>query len=404
MGRQLRIPATDVPLSKRIDNACASIQRAIDLYRPSTKFVAFSGGYDSLTVTHLCMEHFDFDAVLHIDTGIGLQDTRDFVEYVCESRGWDLTVYAADEYVRGDGQPDPQIWEELIVPPEVRRGELTWLERGGFPGPTETGHGKMFDRLKGRPVTQCVREHKQSVPGPASTMSAAKWLSRHDWPIPYKKQARQKLISEVKSELDYIEGVRSERHDRILMVSGIYADESSRRFQLKSSRHIDRDGAQLWCNPCMDWTTEDMQAYRKEYRLHLLENPVYAVLGMSGECLCSAFSKPGEKGRIGEADECMYRRICAAEQLADDHGYCWGYEQGPPDEVVEAKNMLREDDDGQVELSLAEANMCHSCGAGYWQMFDVEQRRKAWAKQQGREKIRERINDAICEIRAREAS
>jgi len=186
MSTQLNIPSTPSTLSDKIDEALDILDRDLSVYAPSTVYACFSGGQDSMVVADLMMRHLSerTDGVLHIDTGVGAQCTRDFVDWICDTNGWPLVVYSAEGYVDGCGDPDPQVYEQLVVPPEVRSGELTWLERGGFPGPTETGHRKMFDRLKGRPIGHAVRDNKRAVDGPDEKASADVWLSRQPWACP----------------------------------------------------------------------------------------------------------------------------------------------------------------------------------------------------------------------------
>jgi len=180
------------------------VSRANDEYEPVLKWALFSGGDDSLVTTHMLMEKFDFDAVLHLNTGIGVQKTREYVRSICDNFGWPLIEYRADEYVGGDGNPAPQIYEELVK------------EIGGFHGPPQ--HGFMFQRLKERPLNQAVREHKT------------------DW------------------------------FDKILLGTGVYKGESDRRFR-NYENPIDQQGAKVWVNPCLYWTESDFQDYRKQHDL-----------------------------------------------------------------------------------------------------------------------------------------
>jgi len=369
---QARIPETTKALDDRIEEAREIIDTADDHYEPSHCFALFSGGYDSLAVTHLADRHFDLDGVVHIDTGIGAQPTRDFVEHVCDEEGWELVVYSAEEYENHLGERRPQRYEDLVIPPEVRSGDLTWLERGGFPGPTETGHGKMFDRLKGRPVKHLVRDHKQEV-----EVSAG-----------YEE-----------GDVQTPGGIRDRQYDRIMLITGIYVDESSRRFQQHSQGAVDRKGARLWVNPCYRWRAEQMEEYRHEMGLDYV-NPAYASVGQSLECACGAFAKDGEKQDIYAVDQDLYDRIDQLEERAADYGYCWGYEQGPPASVVEAKQMLRADDDGQLELGVG-AQLCSDCGLGDRRVDKIDQWRQAW-EMSSETDVAGRVQDALATIRQRE--
>ena len=45
-------------------------------HRPVKTFALFSGGHDSICSTHLAMESGVADAVVHVNTGIGIPQTR----------------------------------------------------------------------------------------------------------------------------------------------------------------------------------------------------------------------------------------------------------------------------------------------------------------------------------------
>lgn len=99
-------------------------------------YVLFSGGNDSLVLTHLAMERGLGDEVCHIDTGIGIPRTRRFVEETCEVLGWPLRIIE-------QGQ---EVYRDLILD-------------HGFPGPTS--HRYMYINLKERAVEKLVRETKK---------------------------------------------------------------------------------------------------------------------------------------------------------------------------------------------------------------------------------------------------
>lgn len=99
------------------------------------RYVLFSGGHDSLTVTHWAMTNGWADGVLHVNTGIGIEETRDFVRDTCASYGWPLHEYHA-----------PDDYDEIV-------------REHGFPGPH--GHRYMYIRLKERALDQVVRDTKR---------------------------------------------------------------------------------------------------------------------------------------------------------------------------------------------------------------------------------------------------
>jgi 3'-phosphoadenosine 5'-phosphosulfate sulfotransferase (PAPS reductase)/FAD synthetase len=114
------------------------MDKAIAEHKPSKVFGLLSGGHDSLTVTHWAAGHLGsrMDAVVHIDTGIGLPETQEFVRSVCEQNRWPLRIYRA----RDCGQ----VYEDLVT-------------EHGFPGADH--HTKMFNRLKERPLRALLRDN-----------------------------------------------------------------------------------------------------------------------------------------------------------------------------------------------------------------------------------------------------
>lgn len=88
--------------------------------------VLFSGGKDSTVLAHLMRKRAD--CAVHINTGIGIEQTRQFVRDTC--RDWDLPLIE---------EHPPVPYRDLVI------------ERG-FPGPAH--HWKMYTRLKERALEQ----------------------------------------------------------------------------------------------------------------------------------------------------------------------------------------------------------------------------------------------------------
>lgn len=109
------------------------IDAATQEFEPSHVFGLFSGGHDSLCACHIASQHPSFSGCVHINTGIGVEETRDFVRETCEQYGWPLNVYHP-----------PDSYEEIVC-------------EHGFPGPAQ--HQRMFIRLKERCIRQIMREH-----------------------------------------------------------------------------------------------------------------------------------------------------------------------------------------------------------------------------------------------------
>lgn len=131
-------------LNKRLIQATEIMSQAIEEYRPSAIIGLFSGGHDSYTVTHFAMENFGVDVVCHIDTGIGIPETQQFVIDRCNAHDWPLKIYRAIENVNAKGEADPQVYEDIVL-------------KYGFPG--AYAHRMMYVTLKERQIRRITREY-----------------------------------------------------------------------------------------------------------------------------------------------------------------------------------------------------------------------------------------------------
>lgn len=113
-------------------DASLIIDQAVRAYQPTHVFALFSGGHDSLCSTHIAAEHPRFSGAIHINTGIGIEQTREFVRNTCRDQGWHLSEYRP-----------PSSYESLVI-------------AHGFPGPAH--HYKMYQRLKERCLEQLLRD------------------------------------------------------------------------------------------------------------------------------------------------------------------------------------------------------------------------------------------------------
>lgn len=112
------------------------VSAAISEHRPVAMRVGFSGGRDSLAITHWMMTHYPETEVFHINTGIGIERTRQFVRDTCKEFGWKLHEIRAKEDCGQD-------YDKLV-------------RKWGFPG--KDGHTVMYNRLKERGIEKMVRE------------------------------------------------------------------------------------------------------------------------------------------------------------------------------------------------------------------------------------------------------
>ena len=240
---------------------------AAERHQASGVYAMFSGGDDSLTCALVTSQATRFRGCVHLDTGIGVDETREYVRETCRTQGWPLKVYRAVDC--------GQDYDALAV-------------QFGFPGPGS--HWRMYVRLKERALDAFMRENK------------------------------------------------THRRDRLVLSTGARSHESERRMG-----HVEperRDGAQVWVNPLHLW--------RKRQCLEYIEargvprNQVVELLGMSGECLCGSFAKPGELNDIAAAYPATAARIRALEVRVKDAGkHCvWGTR--PPRERKSRRQRLSE--------------------------------------------------------------
>jgi 3'-phosphoadenosine 5'-phosphosulfate sulfotransferase (PAPS reductase)/FAD synthetase len=168
----------------------------------------------------------------------------------------------------------------------------------GFPGPGK--HIYPYSRLKERQVDRLVREHKQ------------------------------------------------ERGDRVALLTGVRRAESQRR--MGWAEPVNRQGAKVWVNPLLEWSDEDMRAYRERFRLP--QSDVAALLHRSGECNCGAFAKPGEREMIAGLFPEFEAWLADLERKAEEAGALncrWG--KRPP----------RNYGPDQMRLDTAPGPMCVGC-------------------------------------------
>jgi 3'-phosphoadenosine 5'-phosphosulfate sulfotransferase (PAPS reductase)/FAD synthetase len=245
--------------------ALERLDLAIARHKPIAVFGLFSGGHDSFSATYIASQHPAFTAAVHINTGIGIAATREYVRETCRDRGWKLLEYAAADNVTAKGEPDPQIYRDLVI-------------RDGFPGPA--GHRWMYARLKERQLRRLQREYGATI----------------------RKKGQER---------------------RVLYVSGCRSQESERR--MATTNEVQLDGPRIWCAPIHDWSkfdTSECLRYAGQPR-----NQVVDLIHKSGECLCGAFAKKSELAELGSwaITREAYREIVALEALVVPiHGRGWG--------------------------------------------------------------------------------
>lgn len=237
------------------------VQEAIEKYKPTAVLACFSGGHDSLVATHVSQQFFSH--VLHINTGIGIEDTRQFVRDTCQLFNWPLIE-----------QQTPASYERLVT------------ERG-FPGPAQ--HTKMYNRLKERALRKVYRRF-------------------------------HRLYSD----------------DHAIFITGARSEESTRR--MGHVKPIAPDPSYphwIWVAPLHNWTKMNVQNYITTYDLP--RNDIVTKLHMSGECLCGAYAKPGERQWIKfwfpEVDTYLSELEEKVRAAGIPGPRCrWGWKDGTPEE------------------------------------------------------------------------
>jgi 3'-phosphoadenosine 5'-phosphosulfate sulfotransferase (PAPS reductase)/FAD synthetase len=237
----MKLPFADLATDPEAEGR-AILADAVGLFRPAKVFALFSGGHDSLCASHLATAAGLVDGCVHINTGIGVERTRQFVRDTCRGFGWPLREMTPPPFVPKPNKRRPGIDYENLPAYEAL------VFHFGFPG--ADGHTLIYNRLKER----CLRQ----------------------------------LVCEAKGR----------RGDRVLLVTGVRRQESRRRMG-----HIvptQREGCRVWAAPLVNWDQAEKEAYLAAKGLP--RNPVVDGLCMSGECLCGAYAKEGELHEISTVD------------------------------------------------------------------------------------------------------
>lgn len=128
--------------------ALARIDAAVQAHKPVAVFGLFSGGHDSVTATNIAAMHSQFTAAVHINTGIGVERTRQYVRETASARGWTLIEKRA-----------VQRYRDLVL-------------KHGFPGPH--AHRFMYVWLKERCLEAFEREQRVTTDAPLLYVSGAR--------------------------------------------------------------------------------------------------------------------------------------------------------------------------------------------------------------------------------------
>ena len=117
--------------------------------------------------------------------------------------------------------------------------------------------------------------------------------------------------------------VMQNKDEGIVLCSGVRSKESKRR--MVNTKPYARDQSckhMRWCAPIHDWSDKEVWAYIHDQGLK--RSPVYSTLGMSGDCLCGAFSSHAEAELISMFHPEMAERIKDLESRCKNKRNTWG--------------------------------------------------------------------------------
>lgn len=264
---------------RTLDDAIAEaeeiIERAIETHPPRFIVSMFSGGNDSKVLLHIARKYMTGpqDGALHINTTIGIEQTREFARNLCHD--WWVRLY--------EWFPD-MTYREFIH------------QFQGFPGPGF--HFYPYVNLKERALESFLRTNKN-------------------------------------------------HGEEVLLLFGARAEESKRRMG-NAVHEILKDGGQIQVNPILHFNRAEMDEYQS--RFDLPRNEVSDHLHISGECLCGAFARPGEKEMVRFFYPETAAEIDALEAEAEAAGlrFCkWGVKRPGP---KSRGGIMCHGCDGQLDL------------------------------------------------------
>jgi 3'-phosphoadenosine 5'-phosphosulfate sulfotransferase (PAPS reductase)/FAD synthetase len=227
-------------------------------YSIAAKVVLFSGGQDSTAVAHMFHDTPGL-VYAHANTGIGIEETRQFVRDTVAGWGRELI----EEYPQAGRE-----YHDLVL------GKAFATPRPGSP---------RYDPAKDKQPEQQIW---QGFPGPAGHSLMYRSLKENAM-----KRVRARLLE-------------GKKKSRVIFITGIRQAESERR---KSRPEVAREGNTVWASPILHYTKPDLNDY---YRAHLgtddpvPRNEITDLIHMSGECLCGAFAHQRE---LEELEDWAYR-------------------------------------------------------------------------------------------------
>ena len=237
---------------------------------------AFSGGDDSIVVTHFANTTLDECVVFNADTMVGLKPTRDHIEKMILKHKWTAEIVKATS----EGPPNlTNVNAEVID--NWREGGTAYEEfvlNHGFGGPAI--HPRMYQRLKERQLAKLRRSMQNGIRG-----------------------------------------------GRLVAISGIRHDESAIRAGYKRSWNDCPKQGVTWVNPFYNFTALDFELYRQEFGL--TNNPVKRICGISGECCCGTFGNKSERDSYRNVDPVFSDYLDRLEEKVKER-FPWGWGESQP--------------------------------------------------------------------------
>lgn len=290
-------------MEQKIREAYSIVEDAIAQHPTSFVYVGFSGGGDSLAVLEVVRDVIGaaplFAGCFHANTGIGLEESRQFVRQTCKIKGIPLTEIRAKEDCGQD-------YEAFVL-------------KNGFPGPYL--HQKMYARLKERPIRELKRRCDPKTP----FIRERKALMGKQKNGTISNAESQRLV-QLKQEIARL----SPNPVKLAIATGVRRSESRRRkMTLAGQKGFDVREGILWINPIIDWSTDERDQFLRDRKIE--KSPVSQALCMSGECLCGAFAEPGELAQIEFFYPKMGAYLRSLQEKVNAAGFPWGWDEKPPE-------------------------------------------------------------------------
>jgi 3'-phosphoadenosine 5'-phosphosulfate sulfotransferase (PAPS reductase)/FAD synthetase len=125
-----------LPIIDPLADAARILREAIEMHKPSSIWVGYSGGTDSETALGVAKNLPGFRGILHLHTTIRIPEVGEWVHERAKQEGIPLKEYTA-----------PVPYDDIVM-------------QYGFPGPAQ--HTTMYARLKQRGIRRFLQEHKTS--------------------------------------------------------------------------------------------------------------------------------------------------------------------------------------------------------------------------------------------------